>query len=140
MAAKQARPGLDYYIEVGGTDYTEFFISFDPGLSKKFVDATAGDDAVQSKVGIRMVCEPSGDILIEDGAAGLALQALLEEGNVTTLHWGARGNTTGYPKWGIDVEIEKGNIPMKHDDKQVISVVFANVGKAFLFDGRTDTW
>jgi len=138
--AKSARSANDLYIEFDGLAIDTDFREFDAGIDEILVDSTAGADEVESQHYIRDTVAPTGTFLIEDSAAGVLIQAKLEQGNTGNLIWGPEGNSTGDPKWGIEARVKKANIAFSHDAEQMLDVEFVNTGREWLYDGRTDTF
>jgi|SaaInl7_200m_RNA_FD_contig_21_1776474_length_1028_multi_20_in_0_out_0_3 hypothetical protein len=138
--AKSARSANVLYLEFDGLAIDTDFREFDPGIDEILVDSTAGADEVENQHRIRDTVAPTASILVEDSAAGLLIAAKLEHGTTGNLIWGPRGNTAGYPKWGIEARVKKANTAFSHEAEQVFDVEFVNVGREWLFDGRSDTF
>lgn len=138
--AKQSRKGNALYLEFDGVEIGVDFRSFDAGFDAQTVDNTAGDDALVSEFVIREMIKPTAQILVQDDATGQTIAAKLKQGVTGNLVWGPEGNASGKPKWGIEAEVKKSNIPFAHDGEQVFDVEWINTGRVLLFDGRTDTF
>lgn len=138
--AKSTRSANVLYIEFDGLAIDTDFREFDPGIDGVYVDSTAGADDLESMHPIRMTANPTGSFLIDDSAAGLAILVKLKEGATGNLIWGPRGNTAGYPKWGIEAEVKKAQATFSHDAEQVLEVEFVNKGRTWLYDGRSSTF
>ena len=137
--AKSTLDGTIAYVEFGGLEISVDFRSFNPNIDEVAVDATAGDDALESSHKIREVIEPTMTILIQDDATGQAIKAALKHGNTGNLVWGPEGNTTGKEKWGIEARVVV-NREVAHDAEQILDITFKNTGRDWLYDGRTATF
>lgn len=140
MAAKSSVAGKELYLEFNSVDISLDVREFDPGLDGVYVDSTAGADEVESQFHIRDTLAPTASFLVQDDATGLATKAALEMGVQANLIWGPRGNSGGLEKWGITAEVKMANIAFAFDAEQVLDVEWVNVGRGWLYDGRTDTF
>lgn len=140
MAEKQAQKANDLYLEFDGLVIDTDFREFDPGYGSVNTDSTAGADGLQSSLRIRDTVNPTLTILLTDDASGQAIKAKLIQGAKGQFIWGHEGNDTGKPKWGIDAQIDIAGRPHSHDAEQTLDIEFINLGRDWLFDGRTDTF
>lgn len=137
--AKNTLDGTIAYVEFDGLEISVDYREFDPGLDEVSVDATAGADELESSHKIRETVEPSMTVLIQDDATGQAIKAKLKHGNTGNLIWGSEGNGTGKEKWGIEARVVVNRV-LAHDAEQVLDITFKNIGRDWLFDGRTATF
>jgi hypothetical protein len=137
--AKQTLDGTIAYVEFDGVEISVDFREFDPGLDEVSVDSTAGDDGLESSHKIRETVEPTMTVLIQDDATGQAIKAKLKHGQTGNLIWGPEGNSTGKEKWGIEARVVV-NRALAHDAEQILDITFKNIGRDWLFDGRTEAF
>lgn len=137
--AKNTLSGHKLYLEFDGLQIDGDFREFDPGIDEVSVDSTAGDDELESTHKIRENVEATLMILIQDDAGGQAIVAKLKHGATGNLIWGDNTNTAGKPKWGYEARCVV-NRSFAHDSEQVLDITFKNIGREWLFDGRTDTF
>ena len=138
--AKATFSGHLLYLEFGGLQIDTDFLEFDPGTAAVTIDSTAGNDGLQSEHTIREAVAPKLKVLLQSDAGGLAIKAALELGVTGNLIWGEEGNAAGKPKWGIEAKVKMSNIALAHESEQILDVEFMNVGRDWLFDGRTATF
>lgn len=140
MADAQPRKGEEYYVEFDGQAITVGLRAFDPGLGEVSADTTAAGDALETQGLIRETIAPTMTVLVDKSATGILIEAVMAMGNTGNLIWGPRGNTSGYPKWGISARVAKSLPVLDHGDEQILEVEFANVGRAWVYNGRSATF
>ena len=115
-------------------DYT----AFTPDIEMEMVDMSAGADAMR---GYKATLKNFNGMLERYylGTAGTAADTRLQPGDEGTLLWGELGTAAGKPKWGIPTIVSKVSMPIKFDDKVLITTEFKPQGD-FVFDGTTATW
>lgn len=132
--------GLDYYLEYDGVAIKGDYRNFDPGFEFDTVEGTAGGDTVRNYVPTLIKVEPSGTFIVDNNAAGIAIRAVLKEGNDGNLVWGPEGNATGKPKWGVACNISKAQVSATYDAEQEIEVTWYVASGSLLYDGRSATF
>jgi len=132
--------GSQFYVEYDGVAIIGDSRNFDPGFEIETVEGSAGGDAVRNYVPTLIKCEPSGTFIVDNNAAGIAIRAVLKEGNDGNLIWGPEGNATGKPKWGVAANISKAQVAMTYDAEQEMEVTWYVTSGALLYDGRSATF
>lgn len=132
--------GLGYYLEFDGVVIDNDYRSFDPGFEIETVEATAGGSTARSYVPTLIKVEPSGTFIVDNNANGIAIRAVLKEGNSGNLIWGPEGNAAGKPKWGITANISKSQVAATYDAELELEVTWYNEADDLLFDGRSATF
>lgn len=132
--------GLGYYLEFDGVVIDNDYRSFDPGFEIETVEGTAGGDSVRLYVPTLIKVEPSGTFIVDNNANGIAIRAVLKEGNSGNLIWGPEGNAAGKPKWGITANISKSQVASTYDAELELEVTWYNEDGALLYDGRVATF
>lgn len=132
--------GANFYLEFAGVPVLGDYRKFDSGLELETVDGSAGGDSVRVEVATLFKVRPKLTMIIDNDAYGLAIRAVMKEGQAGNLIWGPYGNTAGLPKWGITCAVAKATPMPTYDKEQEMEIEFYNTLGTFLYDGRTITF
>ena len=132
--------GSDFYLEFVSVPILGDYRKFETGLELETVDGSAGGDTVRVEVATLFKIRPKLTIIVDNDAYGLAIRAVMKEGQAGNLVWGPYGNTAGLPKWGITCAVAKAPPDTTFDKEREMEIEFFNTVGTFLYDGRTITF
>jgi len=121
--------GKDLYIEFVGTAINSDYRTLNTDNTIDKSESTAGADTEKGYIETIGDATISMDYVLENSAAGTAIDGILYRGNRGTLTWGPEGTAAGKPKYSCVAFVESVSDPVTYNEVQVSSVSFQKDGE-----------
>lgn len=133
--------GKNLYIEFKGVEIYTDFRSITTEMSTDKSESSAGADNEKQYLTTLGDATISMDYVLENSAAGTAIDGVLYHKSLGTLTWGNEGTATGQPKYSCVAFVESVSDPVTYNEVVVSSVSFQKTGDWIAnFRLNGDTW